>query len=167
MIPDKITHAVEYFFGCGKIVKHYRQLVFMKRLIHIGDIRMNHIKQAIVLYDDNAVAIGMALCLDKIDPVANLLTCREIVVRTIGKLNRDKMGNALKLGGRKLIFIDVCLRIWERAKHSGMIAVLSSFNFSHGYSGHPAHVLMPRSLQHFTTRYLHQFSGLYPVQAIS
>ena len=39
--------------------------------------------------------------------------------------------------------------------------------FSQGNSGHSAHVLMPRSSQHFATWYLHQFSGLHPAQAIS
>jgi hypothetical protein len=45
------------------------------------------------------------------------------------------------------------------AKHSD--------SFLHGRSGQSAQLAIPRSSQHFTIWYLHQFSGLQPVQDIS
>lgn len=59
VIPDKLAHPIQRLTGSGEIIENRGQLVFIKRLVHIGDIPMDYIKQAAILYDYNAVTIGM------------------------------------------------------------------------------------------------------------
>ena len=122
----KLTHTVERFTRRGKVVKYNRELVLVECLVNIGDVGLEHIKQTVVFRDDKAVAVGVSFRLDEINAVRDLLTFGEVIVRAVGKLNRNNIIDSLKLVGRTLLLVDINLCVREGLQLSGMVAVLMS-----------------------------------------
>ena len=123
LIADKLAHAVQRLARGGQIVEYHGELVFIQRLVHIGDVAVEHEEQSVALHDDDAVAVGVALGLDEIDAFQDLLALREVIIGAIGERHRDNILNALQLGGGQLIGIDVDLRMGEGAQLAGVVAV--------------------------------------------
>ena len=49
---------------------------------------MDHIKQTVKFYDNDAVAICVSLCLDHVYTVHDLLAVREVIIRSVRKPDR-------------------------------------------------------------------------------
>ena len=78
-----------------QIVKHDGELVLIKRLVHVGDIAVDHVEQAVVFHDHDVVAVGVALGLDHADAGGDDLGLREIVVGAVGEGHGDDVLDAL------------------------------------------------------------------------
>ncbi len=58
VIADELTDTVLRLTGCGKVVIDDGKFVFIQGLIHIRDVPVKHIEKAIILYNDDAVALS-------------------------------------------------------------------------------------------------------------
>ena len=58
VLTDKLTHTVERFTRRGKVVEYNGKLVLIQRLVNIGDVGLEQIKQTVVFRDDKAVTVG-------------------------------------------------------------------------------------------------------------
>lgn len=115
MILNKLTHPIQRLPCGGKILKHHGELVCIQCLIRISDIPVEHIEQAVVFHDDNAVALGVSFGLDIIDAVSYLLAFREVIIGSVRKFHRDNVGDTLQLTGVQFLLIDIDLCVGEGA----------------------------------------------------
>ena len=95
MITDKFAHTADGGERFLKVVKNDGLLVFIERLVHIGDVAVEHIEETAVLYYYEAVAFGVTLCLDIINTVADLLALGEVIVRAVGEGHGNDVVDAL------------------------------------------------------------------------
>jgi len=70
------------------MVIHDRQLIRIDRLIGVGDIAMEHIEQAAILRDHDAVAVGMARGGDHADTRRNDLAPGKVIIRAVREIHR-------------------------------------------------------------------------------
>ena len=84
VVADELADAVLCLTGSWQVIKNNRQFVLVKRLIDVGDVAVKHVEQTVHLHYDDAVALGMALSLDEVDAVGNLLAFGEVIVGTVG-----------------------------------------------------------------------------------
>lgn len=100
IVLHKFTDAVKRFTRCGDILEHYGELVLMQRLVNVSDVAVEHIEQSVVFDNNDAVADGVSLSLDQINPVRNLLACREVMICAVGEADRYDVIKPLQLTGR-------------------------------------------------------------------
>ena len=79
----EFPYTFQRIAGGLDVLKDDGQFVCLQGGIRVGDVTVEHIVQALVLGDDDAVAVGVALGLNKIDTVGNLLAGREVLVRAV------------------------------------------------------------------------------------
>ena len=95
VIADEFAHTADGGERFLKVVKNNGLLVCIERLIHIGDVAVEHIEETAVLNDYKAIALGVPFCFDIIDSVADLLALGEIIVRAVGEGHGHDVVNAL------------------------------------------------------------------------
>ena len=85
---------------------------------------MDHVEKALVLHDDDAVAIGVAFGLDEVYAIGNLLAFREVVVRSVGEADGHEVPKSLEFGGLHLVGINIDLCVGERTQLAAVVGVL-------------------------------------------
>ena len=67
IVLDESADAVKGLAGCCLVVEDDREFVGFQGSVAVGDVAVEHVVESIVLQNDDAVALGVALCLDEIE----------------------------------------------------------------------------------------------------
>ena len=73
IVLDESADAVEGLAGCRLVLEDDRELVGLQCSIAIGDVAVEHVVESVVLQNDDAVALSVALCLDEVEAGGDFL----------------------------------------------------------------------------------------------
>ena len=123
VVADELAHTVERLTGGGKVIKNDRLFVLVEGFVHVGDVAVKHVEQTVHLYHDDAVALSMALGLDKVDAVGNLLAFGEVVVGTVGIADWNNVCQSLQLNGIYLFLVHIDFRVGETFQFAAVVSM--------------------------------------------
>ena len=83
IVFDKLPNTVQGDPGGLDVLEDDGQFIRLQGGIRVGDIAVEHVVQASVFGNDDAVAVGMAFGFNEIDAIGNLLAGREVLVRAV------------------------------------------------------------------------------------
>jgi len=124
ILHDELADAVERLAGGLLVLEDDAQLVGLEGSVAIGDVAVEHIEEAVVLGNDDAVAFGVALSLDEPDAIGHLLGVGEVLVGLTVLSAHDVL--ALQLHGISIFGRDVNLGVREVADAIGVVGMLVS-----------------------------------------
>ena len=123
IVLDESADAVEGLAGCSLILKDDGELIGLQGSIAVGDVTVEHVVETIVLQDDNAVALGVTLCLDEVEAGGNFLAGREVLVASVLIADANDIF-AFKLHSIGILRRDIHLGVGELGDAVGVVAVL-------------------------------------------
>ena len=123
MVAHELADAVLRLAGGGQVVENHGEFVLIQRFVHVSDVAVKHVEQAVVLHHDDAVALGVPFGLDEVDAVVDFLTVREVVIRAVGEADGDEIPKPLELGSVHLVGIDIDLGVGETFQLAAVVGV--------------------------------------------
>ena len=83
IVLDKLADAVEGLAGGSLILEDNREFVGLQGGVAVGDVTVEHVVESVVFQNDDAVALGVALCLNEIEAGGDFLAGGEVLVTAI------------------------------------------------------------------------------------